>query len=149
MEEPRRINLTEAKQRMLFEAVRRKEVPEGSVQAELADGATVPADITLEPVPQAVVVQKPMIERYRVFVANDQVVLVDPDTRARRRRKVKTFSGAGRLLRLPSPFRRQPAFPERRARKIAPARVSFFIAARGPADDAPPNSSRQTLARQG
>jgi hypothetical protein len=81
MEGPRRINLTEAQQRMLFEAVRREGVPEAPVQAELADGATVPADVTLEPVPQAVVVQVPMIERYQLFVANDQVVLVDPDTR--------------------------------------------------------------------
>jgi hypothetical protein len=81
MEGPARINLTEAQQHMLFEAVRREGVPEAPVRAELADGATVPADVTLEPVPQAVVGQIPMIERYRFFVANDQVVLVDPDTR--------------------------------------------------------------------
>src|SRR5271166_1058109 len=81
MEGPPRINLTEAQQRMLFEAVRREGVPEAPMQAELADGATVPVDVTLEPVPQAVVVQIPMIERYRLFVANDEVVLVDPDTR--------------------------------------------------------------------
>ena len=31
--------------------------------------------------PRSVVVQIPMIERYRVFVARDRVVLVDPDTR--------------------------------------------------------------------
>jgi hypothetical protein len=81
MERPPRINLTEAQQRMLFEAVRREGVPEAPVQAELADGATVSPDITLEPVPQAVIAQIPMIERYWLFVANDQVVLVDPDTR--------------------------------------------------------------------
>jgi len=81
MEGPPRINLTEAQQRMLFEAVRREGVPEAPMRAELADGATVPVDVTLEPVPQAVVVQIPMIERYRLFVANDEVVLVDPDTR--------------------------------------------------------------------
>ena len=46
-----------------------------------ADGAAVPADVTLEPVPDAVVAQIPMIERYRLFVANDRVVLVDPDMR--------------------------------------------------------------------
>lgn len=81
MERAPKINLTEAQQRMLFEAVRQEGVPEAPVQAELADGATVPPDVTLEPVPQAVIVQIPMIERYRLFVANDQVVLVDPDTR--------------------------------------------------------------------
>ncbi|MBV8105918.1 MAG: DUF1236 domain-containing protein [Hyphomicrobiales bacterium] len=81
MEGPARINLTEAQQRMLLEAVRREGAPEAPAQADLADGATVPSDIALEPVPHAVVVQIPMIERYRLFLANDQVVLVDPDTR--------------------------------------------------------------------
>jgi hypothetical protein len=81
MEGPPRINLTEAQRRMLADAVRGEGLPEAPVRAELADGATIPADVTLEPVPQAVVVQVPMIERYQLFVANDQVVLVDPDTR--------------------------------------------------------------------
>ncbi|MGA7198130.1 MAG: DUF1236 domain-containing protein [Roseiarcus sp.] len=76
-----RINLTDAQQRMLIESVRSAGLPEARESAELADGATVPADVTLEPVPRAVVVEIPMIERYRLFVANDRVVLVDPDTR--------------------------------------------------------------------
>jgi len=46
-----------------------------------ADGATVPVEVTLEPVPHEVVAQIPMIERYRLFLTNDRVVLVDPDTR--------------------------------------------------------------------
>ena len=76
-----RINLTEAQSRLLFETVRREGIPEARVGEEIADGATVPAEITLEPVPHEVVAEIPMIERYRLFLANDHVVLVDPDTR--------------------------------------------------------------------
>jgi hypothetical protein len=76
-----RINLTEAQSRMLFETVRREGIPEARVDDEIADGATVPAEVTLEPVPPEVVAEIPMIERYRLFRANDRVVLVDPETR--------------------------------------------------------------------
>jgi hypothetical protein len=76
-----RINLTEAQSRMLFETVRREGIPEARLGEEIADGATVPAEITLEPVPHEVVAEIPMIERYRLFRANDRVVLVDPETR--------------------------------------------------------------------
>jgi hypothetical protein len=76
-----RINLTEAQSRMLFETVSREGIPEARVDEEFADGATVPAEITLEPVPHEVIAEIPMIERYRLFRANDRVVLVDPDTR--------------------------------------------------------------------
>ena len=76
-----RIDLTEAQSRMLFETVRREGIPEARLGEEIADGATVPAEITLEPVPHEVVAEIPMIERYRLFRANDRVVLVDPETR--------------------------------------------------------------------
>jgi hypothetical protein len=43
---------------------------------------TVPQDVTLEPVPQLLIVQIPMIEQYRMFITgDDRIVLVDPDTR--------------------------------------------------------------------
>jgi hypothetical protein len=76
-----RIDLTEAQQRLLLEGVHNAGMPEARVETDLSDGARVPADVTLEPVPQRVVAEIPMIERYRVFLANDRVVLVDPDTR--------------------------------------------------------------------
>jgi hypothetical protein len=76
-----RINLTADQQRKLFDTVRREHLPETAFPQELDDGVTVPAEITLEPVPHQVVVEIPMIERYRLFMANDRLVLVDPDTR--------------------------------------------------------------------
>jgi hypothetical protein len=41
----------------------------------------VPADVALAPVPQTVITQIPMIERYRLLLDNNQVVLVDPSSR--------------------------------------------------------------------
>ena len=75
------LNLTDSQQRLLFDSVRDERLPRVQI-AELAVGESVPRDVQLQPAPSAVVAQIPMIERYRVFMANDQVVLVDPQTRA-------------------------------------------------------------------
>ena len=75
------VNLTDAQQQLLVEGIVQTEgLPQGQVP-DLADGQTVPQNVELMPVPSAVVAQVPMIERYRVAVANNRVVLVDPGTR--------------------------------------------------------------------
>jgi hypothetical protein len=77
---PAGVSLTDTQRRLLLESVRNERLPEAPI-AELTNGETVPGDVALAPAPSAVVAQIPMIERYRLFLANDQVVLVDPDTR--------------------------------------------------------------------
>jgi hypothetical protein len=77
---PTVVNLTDAQQQLLVESVRDEGLPQAQIP-ELADGQTVPQSVELTPVPSAVVAQVPMIERYRVAVANNRVVLVDPGTR--------------------------------------------------------------------
>ena len=77
---PPAVNLTDAQRHMLLEGVRGERLPQAQI-AELADGETVPQDVELAPVPGPLAAQIPMIERYRLFLLNDQVVLVDPDTR--------------------------------------------------------------------
>ena len=77
---PMGVNLTDAQRQLLLESVRNERLTAAPI-AELTDGETVPQDVELAPVPSAVVAQIPMIERYRLFLANDQVVLVDPGTR--------------------------------------------------------------------
>jgi hypothetical protein len=75
------VTLTQAQQRLLIDSVRQENLTAAQVQ-DLANGVTVSEDVQLQPVPQAVVAQIPMIERYRVFLAdNDRVALVDPSTR--------------------------------------------------------------------
>lgn len=78
---PAVVNLTDAQQQLLVESIVQTEgLPQGQV-TDLADGQTVPQSVELMPVPSAVVAQVPTIERYRVAVANNRVVLVDPTTR--------------------------------------------------------------------
>ena len=74
------MNLTDAQQQLLVESVQDEGLPQAQIP-ELADGQTAPQSVELTPVPSAVVAQVPMIERYRVAVANNRVVLVDPGTR--------------------------------------------------------------------
>jgi hypothetical protein len=77
---PAVVNLTDAQQQLLVESVQDEGLPQAQIP-ELADGQTVPQSVELTPVPSAVVAQIPMIERYRVAVGNNRVVLVDPGTR--------------------------------------------------------------------
>jgi hypothetical protein len=77
---PAVVNLTDAQQQLLVESVQDEGLPQAEIP-ELADGQTVPQSVELTPVPSAVVAQVPTIERYRVAVANNRVVLVDPGTR--------------------------------------------------------------------
>jgi hypothetical protein len=79
---PAVVKLTDAQQQLLVEGVVQTEglPPQGQVP-DLVDGQEVPQNIELTPVPSAVVAQVPMIGRYRLAVANNRVVLVDPNTR--------------------------------------------------------------------
>ena len=78
---PVSLNLTDAQRQLLLDSVRDERLQEAQI-AGLTVGETAPPDVQLEPAPNAVVAQVPMIQRYRLFVArNDQVVLVDPNTR--------------------------------------------------------------------
>jgi hypothetical protein len=75
------VNLTDAQQQLLVESVVQTEGLPQNQALDLADGQTVPQNVQLMPVPSAVVAQVPTIERYRVAVAKNRVVLVDPGTR--------------------------------------------------------------------
>lgn len=78
---PPTVNMTEAQQQLLVESVVQTQgLPNGQAP-DLADGQTVPQNVELMPVPSAVAAQVPTIERYRVAVAKNRVVLVDPGTR--------------------------------------------------------------------
>jgi hypothetical protein len=77
-----RLTLSQSQQRLIRDTVTRDHLPAAQVQEQLTYGVTVPQDVTLEPVPQPLIVQIPMIEQYRMFITgDDRIVLVDPDTR--------------------------------------------------------------------
>ena len=77
-----RLTLSQSQQQLIRDTVTREHLPEAQVGEQFSYGVTVPQDVTLEPVPQSLIAQIPMIEQYRMFViGGDRIVLVDPDTR--------------------------------------------------------------------
>lgn len=51
------------------------------VNENITVGATIPANVDLEPVPEKIVTTAPEVKRYRYFYWKDRVVFVDPDSR--------------------------------------------------------------------
>ena len=77
-----RLTLSQSQQQLIRDTVTREHLPEAHVAEQFGYGVTVPQDVPLEPVPQPLIAQIPMIEQYRMFViGGDRIVLVDPDTR--------------------------------------------------------------------
>ena len=77
-----RLTLSASQQRLIRQTVTRQHLPGAQVQEQFSYGVAVPEDVTLEAVPQPLIVQIPIIEQYRMFITDDdRIVLVDPDTR--------------------------------------------------------------------
>jgi len=74
--------LTVAQRRMILDYARAQQIASAEGSLDLQSGASVPSDVELAPLPNALVAEVPAIESYEFFVTGDQVVLVDPDTRA-------------------------------------------------------------------
>ncbi len=51
------------------------------VQERITVGGTVPPTVELEPLPEEMYVEAPAMRNYRYFVVDDEVVLVNPQTR--------------------------------------------------------------------
>jgi hypothetical protein len=52
-----------------------------TLKEKVTVGMTVPSDVELVTVPEAIYTEVPSIRNYRYFVYNDDVVLVDPSSR--------------------------------------------------------------------
>jgi hypothetical protein len=63
------------------EHVTSENVTPATVNMELAAGATVPDDVTLNPVPPEIIEGAPELEGHEFFVTNEQIHIVDPGTR--------------------------------------------------------------------
>ena len=51
------------------------------LDTELAVGATVPENVTLNPVPPEIIASAPELEGHEFFVVDDRIHVVDPETR--------------------------------------------------------------------
>ena len=75
-----RVRLDERQERALYRGVMR-EARSSLRQVCVRVGERVPDSVELEPVPRQIAAEAPDVRRFDYFVLNDQVVLVDPDTR--------------------------------------------------------------------
>jgi hypothetical protein len=75
-----RVRLDDRQERALYRGVM-SEARSNLRQVCVRVGERVPESVDLEPVPRNIAAQAPDAERFDYFVLNDQVVLVDPDTR--------------------------------------------------------------------
>ncbi len=75
-----RVRLDARQERALYGSVMR-EAHQNLRQVCVRVGERVPQSVDLEPVPRNIAADAPDIERYDYFILNDQVVLVDPDSR--------------------------------------------------------------------
>ena len=64
------------------EHVTTEKVAPVTLQTELAVGGVVPAEVTLLPVPPAIITSAPELEGHEYFVVGNRIHVVKPDTRA-------------------------------------------------------------------
>ncbi|MGJ0509304.1 MAG: DUF1236 domain-containing protein [Methylocystis sp.] len=75
-----RVHLDHRQERALYRGVI-NEARSNLRQVCVRVGDRVPESVDIEPVPRSISAEAPDVERFDYFVLNDQVVLVDPDTR--------------------------------------------------------------------
>jgi Protein of unknown function (DUF1236) len=80
-ERPQRVTLSLTQEQMRFIAANVPKEPRANVRVRLALGAEVPRNVELLAFPGEVVSQIPEVERYRYIVAENDVVIVDPNGR--------------------------------------------------------------------
>jgi hypothetical protein len=51
------------------------------LQTEVTVGAAVPADVTLQPVPDVIVEEAPDLEGHQYFLVGESIYVVEPDSR--------------------------------------------------------------------
>jgi Protein of unknown function (DUF1236) len=75
-----RVRLDTRQERALYRGIM-SEARQNLRQVCVRVGERVPESVDIEPVPRSIAAEAPDVERFEYFVLNDQVVLVDPDTR--------------------------------------------------------------------
>lgn len=71
-----------AQQRQRLRAIiLEQRAPTATISGRVVVGGTLPADVELHPVPQAVYAEVPAARNYRYVYWNDRVVLVEPSSR--------------------------------------------------------------------
>lgn len=78
-----RIKLTAEQRRMILDYARQRRTARAQSSFDAETGMSVPSSIELAPMPDTIVTEVPAVRSYDFFVdQNDEVVLVDPDSRS-------------------------------------------------------------------
>jgi hypothetical protein len=73
-----KINLTLEQRHVIKELIKDLNIPSAPKSTNIAVGATVPATVSLNPMPQLVAEKIPQIKTHLFFVEDGKVVIVDP-----------------------------------------------------------------------
>jgi hypothetical protein len=73
-----KVNLTLEQRHVIKELIKDLNVASAPKDTNIAVGATVPATVTLNPMPQLVAEKIPQIKSHMFFVEDNKVVIVDP-----------------------------------------------------------------------
>jgi len=73
-----KVNLTLEQRHVIKELIKDLNVASAPKDTNIAVGATVPATVTLNPMPQLVAEKIPQIKSHMFFVDDGKVVIVDP-----------------------------------------------------------------------
>jgi hypothetical protein len=73
-----KINLTLEQRHVIKELIKDLNIPTAPKDTNIAVGATVPATISLNPMPQVVAEKVPQIKSHMFFVEEGKIVIVDP-----------------------------------------------------------------------
>jgi hypothetical protein len=80
-ERPQRATLSLSQEQMRFISANVPREPRANVRVRLALGAEVPRDVELLAFPSEVISRVPEVDRYRYIVADNDIVIVDPNER--------------------------------------------------------------------
>jgi hypothetical protein len=75
---PPKINLTLEQRHVIKEIIKDLNISSAPANVETSVGATVPATISLNPMPQAVAEKVPQVKSHLFFVEAGKVIIVDP-----------------------------------------------------------------------
>jgi hypothetical protein len=75
------LTFTPAQETTIRQFVQRERVRPVTVRERIVVGATVPAEVELQPLPAEIVTEVPAVRPFRFFATDAGVVVVDPGTR--------------------------------------------------------------------
>jgi hypothetical protein len=75
-----RVQFSERERTTIQDSIRREKVERTNINVNISVGATIPRNVTLRPLPAAIVQINPAYRSYRYVVVRDEIVIINPQT---------------------------------------------------------------------